>query len=569
VKTALRPLLGPVSPRRLLRGAALFLALAGAELAALALLAPVLDLAGLLGQGELQHLAPVLPAWRPSTPAVPIAVWLLATIAVALLRRQQQLYTARLREETCRAWQLTLHDAIQAADWAWVGHRRHADLQQAFVHEAARASDALSALASGAVQLTLLVLHLALAAWLAPELTLCAAVAGGGLVLLLRPLRRRAWQSGARLTAAAREVQRGLSDLLGAGRTIRAHGEGPRARARAEELTHEASAARLGAIEAGVDASLALDVGAALGLAGLLVVALQAFAAPPGVLLLLLVIYTRVLRRAGALHATALTAVACAPAARSLQDLLVELRARAVAPAFAPPAGALPLLRELRVDDVSFGYPARAEPVLDHVDLTVHAGKLLVLEGPSGAGKTTLADLLLGLLTPTRGRITIDGIPLSAEVLPAWRRRVAYVPQDPHLLPGSVRENLAWARPEASEQDMLRALRTACMDEVVARLPDGLDTPIGERGAALSGGGRQRLSLACALLREPAFLVLDEATSGLDPDTEARVLAAILARPGLTVLAITHRRSPALADARVVRLLDLTTSRAPELVGAP
>jgi ABC-type multidrug transport system fused ATPase/permease subunit len=170
----------------------------------------------------------------------------------------------------------------------------------------------------------------------------------------------------------------------------------------------------------------------------------------------------------------------------------------------------------------------------------------VAIVGASGAGKSTVLQSLLGFVEPTAGRVLVAGVPLHAAAAEAWRARVAWVPQRPHLFAGSVRENLLLGRPEASAAEIDRALALSHADAFVGRLPSGLDTPIGEAGERLSGGQAQRLALARALLRPPSYLLLDEPTSQLDPGTEREVLAALGALRGeATIVLVTHRLTAA------------------------
>jgi ATP-binding cassette subfamily C protein len=178
------------------------------------------------------------------------------------------------------------------------------------------------------------------------------------------------------------------------------------------------------------------------------------------------------------------------------------------------------------------------------VNLTIPARQVTAICGPSGAGKSTLADLLLGLLQPSAGRILIDGEPLAGSRLHAWRQSIGYVPQETFLFHDTVRANLLWARPEATESEVRAALRAAAAAEFVSQLPDGLDTVTGDRGVRLSGGERQRLALARAILRQPSLLVLDEATSSLDTQNEQFIQQALERLHGeLTIVIIAHRLS--------------------------
>jgi ATP-binding cassette subfamily C protein len=220
----------------------------------------------------------------------------------------------------------------------------------------------------------------------------------------------------------------------------------------------------------------------------------------------------------------------------------------AMLPAPAPRASdgeAMRFTRAVRLERVSYTYEGERDPVLVDVDLTIAKGESIALVGPSGAGKSTLVDVLLGLLPPTSGRITVDGRDI-ATALGAWQRHIGYVPQEPYVLDDTLRRNVAFGVADAAIDDarVLAALRLAQMSEVVAALPRGLDTMLGERGTRLSGGQRQRVAIARALYHEPEVLVFDEATSALDTPTERELIAALEALRGIkTLVVIAHRLS--------------------------
>ncbi len=206
--------------------------------------------------------------------------------------------------------------------------------------------------------------------------------------------------------------------------------------------------------------------------------------------------------------------------------------------------------------DVSFHYDRSGQPGagIEGLDLTIAPGTFLGVSGPTGAGKSTFADLLIGLLEPDSGEITVGGTRLRGAAGVKWRDHVSYVVQDPYLFRDSIRRNLLWANPQASEAEIWDALAIAEADEFVARLKDGLDTVLGERGVLISGGERQRLCLARAALRRPWLFVLDEATSAIDVATEHKILKRMLdLKPRPTIVMIAHRdQSLAYCD-RVLR----------------
>jgi ATP-binding cassette subfamily C protein len=199
--------------------------------------------------------------------------------------------------------------------------------------------------------------------------------------------------------------------------------------------------------------------------------------------------------------------------------------------------------QSVKLERVDFAYEQDGFQ-LEELDLTIPFGDMTAIVGQSGAGKSTIADLVMGLVMPGRGRVLIDDTALEAKHIKSWRDRIGYVAQDTFLFHDTVRANLLWARPEASEEEMWHALKLAAADEFVRLLPQGLETVMGDRGVRLSGGERQRMALARALLRMPQLLILDEATSALDSENEKRILAAIEALHGrLTILIIAHRLS--------------------------
>jgi ATP-binding cassette subfamily C protein len=209
----------------------------------------------------------------------------------------------------------------------------------------------------------------------------------------------------------------------------------------------------------------------------------------------------------------------------------------------------------IRFDHVSFSYDTR--PVFDDLSLVVEAGSLTTLVGPSGAGKTTFIDLVIGLLHPRSGTITIDGRPLEQIALPAWRSTIGYVPQDTVLLHASILHNVTLGDPRITRVDVEQALRAAGAWPFVASLPEGMDTMVGERGGKLSGGQRQRVVIARALINKPQLLILDEATSALDSETEEIVRQTMEGLKGqLTILSISHNRAMVQAADVVYQLGD-------------
>ena len=242
---------------------------------------------------------------------------------------------------------------------------------------------------------------------------------------------------------------------------------------------------------------------------------------------------------------------------RSLVDLLNETAAAAEnAGGSLPPA----FEREIAFERVSFGYGDRL--VLRNLDLTISRGSITALAGPSGVGKSTTIDLIAGLYEPLAGHIRIDGVDLRELDLQRWRHLLGYVPQEVTLFHDTVFRNVSLWEEGATEADVVAALQVADAWSFVTGLPDGLHQMLGERGHRLSGGQRQRISIARALVHKPKLLILDEATTGLDPQTEGEiceVVRRLCIEQGLTVLAISHQPAWQRIADRVYTIVDGAT----------
>ena len=268
----------------------------------------------------------------------------------------------------------------------------------------------------------------------------------------------------------------------------------------------------------------------------------EVFAKPISEVLVMGILLMQTMRNTGKIQESFQKAVAV----QSIYESISELMARAQA-AVEPSGGqAVPrLTRDCRFEAVRFAYDQK--PVLQDVSLVVPVGQITVITGPSGAGKTTLTDLLIGFYQPQAGQIRIDDLPLSQLDLTQWRTMIGYVPQEIILLHDTIRANIALGDTDLSDADIRRALEAAGAWEFVQAMPEGPMTKVGEKGAKISGGQRQRIALARALVRRPRLLILDEVTSALDPKTEIEICRTVSTLASdMAVIAITHR--PAFLD---------------------
>ncbi len=427
-------------------------------------------------------------------------------------------------------------------------------------------SEAEQVVAGSVVSSIALVAHIAvagaiLAVLLAVDAT--AALAIGALLTLsysavVAVVRRRLLRLG-EARRAANATRFGIAqEALGSIKEVKLHGLEPRFGDRFAEATGRVADARAAITLIGEMPRNLLEIFVFGGMLGFVVVVL---AASPGGLTEALPVLgvfafagVRLFPVLQQLYRAYTVLIADTPALAALSRELAALPAPAAA---AAPVAPLPLTRAIRLQGVTFGYAGSDRAALQVDGLELAAGQSVAITGPTGAGKSTLIDLLLGLLRPGQGQILIDNAPLTDALLPRWQAAIGYVPQTPHLLDASVAQNVAFGR-AAGPVDPTRlaaALRGADLAAFVADLPAGADTQVGERGVRLSGGQRQRIAIARALYAAPPVLVLDEPTSALDAGTEARVLTAVLdAAARRTVFVVTHRDGTAGLCDRVLRV---------------
>jgi ATP-binding cassette subfamily C protein len=461
-----------------------------------------------------------------------------------------------------------LASRLAGAPWPVVSRLQHARVTQLMSGDIHRIGTATHYMVQSAATLIIIGAQIVIAFLLAPLLTVVALIliamgAAVGFVML-----RRAHDFGALLSRLGIELMHETSQFLGglklaAGQNRQANFvaefQDSLERLKREQLAYLGQENR-NRIAASIIAGL---VGALIAFVGLVLFDVQA-----AVILTMLFIFSRIsapaMQMSQMLQQFAGTVPAHAEFLRLEHDLAAQdLPDLLCAPAIAP--------GEIVFREVSFHYDrsSRAGAGVERLNLAIAPGTFLGVSGPTGAGKTTFADLLIGLLEPDSGAIAVGGIPLRGAAAIKWRDHVSYVVQDPYLFRDTIRRNLLWANSQARDAEVWDALAIAGVDDFVASLPAGLDTVLGERGTLISGGERQRLCLARAVLRRPFLFVLDEATSAIDVPAERKIIKAMLdLRPRPTIVMIAHReQSLDFCD----RMLRLQNGRAvadePALVG--
>jgi ATP-binding cassette subfamily C protein len=508
-----------------------------------ALQAVGVPLAGASGVGALGQLVRdafaligVAPTLGPTLAVVVVVIAIRAAIQMAQAR-----VAARLETRVVRALRVRIFTAVIDLPWGRFVGERPAALMQAVGPQVDDVHSALLLLLQIGAQGATVLSAVAVAAMLSPVITAIVSAAGAVLLLAARVLRLPGRRAGDALLDSSSRVQVRGTELLSAAKMVKAWGAESRA---AGLFSDDVDAwARLSCQFATrrAGATFGLTVLSAVLLASLSAVALRGDLAPASVLLLL-VIYARLLPKLTDLQHSMSYFAQVSSAVGAVHDLLARIEVPSLRAA-EPPGERAIRPPHVQIRNATLRYEGSDTSVLRALSVECPGGQLTVVVGPSGAGKTTLGDLMLGLLSLDDGTVTLDGLPLGTALADGWRSRLSYLAQEPMLFHGTIRENLVFARPDATERDLRDALRDAACD-FVDRLPQGLDAAVGDRGGLLSGGERQRLALARALLRQPLLLVLDEATSALDADTEARILTTLRALRGrCTVVFCTHREA--------------------------
>lgn len=459
---------------------------------------------------------------------------------------------------------LTMIESLLRTRWAYFISQPTGRFANAISSEALRASASYRNICTLFASLIQVAMYTAIALLVSWQLAILALAAGLIVVVVLGPLVRRAREASRKQNRLMRSLTVRLTDALHGIKPIKAMGREehlqPLLVSETRELNHTQEH-QVWATEAATATQEPLLV---ILMSGMLYYTFSTGTHSFAVMLVMVFLFTRLAGRIGQAQVSYQGITLGEAAFWSLResiDLAVQ-QAEPTAGELEPP----PLREGIVLEGVSFGYGDRR--VLDGVDLTVPAGRFVALVGPSGAGKTTIADLIVGLYWPQEGRVLVDGVPLERFDLNTWRQRIGYVPQEMFLFHDTIFANLTLGDPAITREDVQEALEAAGAWDFVASLPDGLDTVMGERGARLSGGQRQRIAIARALVRKPTLLVLDEVTTALDPRTEAAICATLRGLSGeATILSISHQ-SAMMEAADIVYRLEGGRATRLEMAGA-
>ncbi|HZU51381.1 MAG TPA: ABC transporter ATP-binding protein, partial [Sphingomicrobium sp.] len=545
----------------------------GGRRAAAAIL--LMILAGLLESASLALLAPLFAIFTnpgrdsaatklfnfllppDATMSTKLALVLMLFVIVMAIRSVVMMARDRtnglLQLEFGERLQVRLMEALGAARWQDIENLKHARIQQALGGSMGRVMSGTQLMLQGAVQFTMLLAQWFMVLLLAPAVAVIfLVIAAIGAFPLVRALKGSS-ALGREMSSGGLTLVHTTSQLLGGLKLSFAQNMQPAFVKEYARVARELKDRRFAYQRGQSSMRAALTVGAAIAGAILLWVG-YALGVSIARLLASFAIFARMNTAAVLLIQCSHQLANNAPAHGEIMGLLDDLESGRLVLSKGPQPS-LGRMKTLEFDSVTVG--KGPDKRLDQVSVVLRRGETIGIAGPSGAGKTTFLDTVAGLVVPDDGVVRINQLPMDRPVANLWRDRISYVTQECFLFNESIRRNLVWGRKEISDDLLWEALSIVRMDGVIGRTGEGLDVEVSERGIRFSGGERQRIALARAILRDPQILILDEATNAIDIETEAAIFARLTSvRPELTIIVVAHRPSTLAMCDRIIRLED-------------
>ena len=448
-----------------------------------------------------------------------------------------------------------IYSAIGTANWETLSGRPGSNLIQLISVQCRQARFCLNWTITLIVSAFSALMQLVIAVWMSLPVTIMALIVGAGFLFLFRPFLKKSKQYGEKAVEVSWELHGEIQNQLNSIKEIRAYGVESHHGELFAQISQKYYDISLQTTQLRVVPQLCYSVAAAVLIALAFVYSVLILDTGTAQLMVLVYIFSRLWPVFSSWQGQLQNIQSYIPAHETIRTAIEELTSGIREPEVQ--SGVLAFEQGVTFDQVGFTYQNGNEEVLRDIQFTLPCGSVTALVGPSGAGKSTTADLLLGLLRPTKGRILVDGVALDEDNLGAWRKAIGYIPQEPLIINATVRENLLRFHPEAGEEEMIYALKRALAWPIVEKLPQGLDTVLGDKGVRLSGGERQRIVLARVLMGNPRLIIMDEATSALDYESETFIRETIRSLPGdTTVLIIAHRMATIRGADRAIVLLD-------------
>ncbi|KAB7708160.1 ATP-binding cassette domain-containing protein [Bacillus aerolatus] len=475
-----------------------------------------------------------------------LVMFLIVNIVQNLIHRHVTIQNVKIQHGFARHLRLEIYKDLLHANWSFYVKRRKSDLINTITAELARVSAGTNTFLQLITAIIFTFIQIGIAFLLSPAITTFVLLSGFILTIFSRGFIKRSRLLGGRTSEIAQNFLAGITDNFNGMKDIKSNTLEQSRMNWFQSISQRMYDEQMEYITLKTASQFYYKIASAVLISIFIFLSVNLFNAQAAQLMLIIIIFTRLWPRVTGIQANLEQIAAVTPALKAVIKLkdesqmakeLDDLNSQKIKP--------IHIKEGVECNNVFFRYnQSESVYALNGINVFFPSNRMSAVVGKSGAGKSTLIDLLMGLNQPEKGDILLDGIPLSKENLLALRRSISYVPQDPFLFNTTIRENLLLIQSDATEEQIWEALRFAAADDFVKKLPQGLDTLIGDRGIRLSGGERQRLVLARAILRKPSILVLDEATSALDTENETKIQEALERLKGkMTIVVIAHRLS--------------------------
>ena len=473
-----------------------------------------------------------------------LMVYVIIVIAQNLLQRKITVRNAIIHQGFLRYLRLKTYGSLLHANWSFYLKNRKSDLVNILMTEISRAAGGTQAFLQFAASLVSTFIQVGLAFILSPNITTFVLACGFILILFNRQFLKKSLSLGKRNYELNRQYYAGVTDQISGIKDVKSNALEASRMNWAKGVTKGIQDEQIEFTRLKATSRLYYKMASAVLIAGFIYLAINFFNAQAGQLMLVVVIFSRLWPRVTGIQASMEQIAQVIPSLNAVVQMQQESEEEREFKDILYDTKVMSINDSIECKNVYFKYEKGQDHALKNLNIKMPVNQMTAFVGKSGAGKSTLIDLLMGLNHAETGEVLIDGKPIHEHNLHSLRQMISYVPQDPFLFNTSIRENLELVDPDASEKSLWEALDFSSAAEFVNKLPQGLDTIIGDRGIKLSGGERQRLVLARAFLRKPSILILDEATSALDTENEKKIQQAIERLKGkMTIIVIAHRLS--------------------------
>ncbi|MEQ8910252.1 MAG: ABC transporter ATP-binding protein [Vicingaceae bacterium] len=531
--------------RRSLLALFLLLFLGVTEGASLLLIIPLLAIAGVAGTADAEggialKVSQLFESFGLELNIINVLlIYVLVLSFYALLKFFQSMNTVKVNQQVVTQWRNTFFRAVSLADWKTFKDHKSTDLQNILTLEIRKFGAITNQLVNLLGTLILIGVYLLISAFLSVHLTLIALIPILLIALLNKSVNRNTYEIGKKTVNFNQQLQLSVLEFLSAMKLVKVYQKGDEHSKSFSKINHEVEEKTVKFQFETQKTRTLFEILAAFLIAIYIYFALEVFRSGVSEILLLIFIFARLVPKAVKLVGNYQQLLNLLPAVERTQEVLKKLKIRNSNDA-AIVAKAPSLVEKIEFKKVDFAYDS--QKVLEHLSLEVLANQITLLKGESGSGKSTIIDLILGLHQADVGEVLIDGTSIAQLNQEEWKSIISYVPQEPYLFHDTIKHNIIWGNPKATEQDIFETLNLLSMTEIIKKLPNGLSTLVGDRGTKLSGGERQRIILARALIRKPKLLILDEATNELDEENTALIANSLRKLKGeTTILIATHQ----------------------------